>query len=147
MATQRRKFKADVVRSIQIAMALANFTDGGGTVGTFDASNIQLPAGSQVLGVKIVGGNFSGDTTASVSVGTSGTATLFSGAAKTGFEAAFPVTAYGAPAAEADAAIAAATPIRCSVTGAADFTSIVTANAGGKLYVEVYYLDLNSKSK
>ena len=144
--TQRRKFKANPVRSIVISAALAEFTDGGGTVGTFDASNVQLPAGCQVLGVKILGGNFSGDTTASISVGTSGTATLFSGAAKTGFAAAFPVTAYGAPAAEADASIAAATTIRISVTGASDFTLIVTAAAGGKAYVEVYYLDLNAKS-
>lgn len=146
MATQRRKFKANPIRTIQIAVALADFTDGGGAAGTFDASNVQLPAGCQVLGVKSVGGNFSGDTTASVSVGTSGTAALFNGAAKTGYAAAFPVTSYGAPAAEADAQIAAATTIRLTVTGGADFTSIVTANPPAKLYVEVYYLDLNAKS-
>lgn len=149
MAVLRRKFKANAIRSILLEASLADFTDGGGTTGTYDATT-KVPVGSTIFGVKIVGGDFSGDTTAGVDVGnTAGTSWLR--VSQVGYAAAFPVTTYSLPANEASGevfAAAAATP-RISIIGNASFASIVAdanAKAKARIYVEIYYLDLNAKS-
>lgn len=146
MATQRRKFKADPIRSVKIAVNPADFTDGGAASGTYDAANQQIPAGSIVLGCKInapVG--WTGDTTAVAIAGTSGDDDAFSETAVSVLAAA--AVGYGHPATyNTDDFLTAATTIRITVTGASDFTIFVTAGLA-RLEVEVYYIDLNAKSK
>lgn len=145
MATQRKKLVANPIKRLDFSCGIADMVDSGAT-GTFTSTGQKLPAGAKVQGVKIVGGDFSGDTTASVLVGKTGATDDFSGAAKTGYEAAGPVTAYGQPATLAEELLTAETAVVITVTGAADFTSIVTANnPKARLYVSVYYIDLNSK--
>lgn len=145
MATQRKKLVANPIKRLDFSCGIADMVDSG-TTGTFTSTGQKLPAGCIVEGVKIVGGDFSGDTTASVLVGKTGATDDFSGAAKTGFAAAGPVTAYGTPATIAEKILTTETAVVITVTGASDFTLIVsTNNPAARLYISVYYLDLSSK--
>lgn len=142
MSTQRKKLKANPIKVIQVAFRYSEMTDNGDATGTFIASDKKLPAGARVLGTKSTSSvGFTGDTTASLLIGKSGATDDFGGAAATGFAAA--QTKYGQPATIAESGpLATDTSIEVTVTGASDFT-LITA---GNMYIEVYYLDLNSKS-
>src|SRR6267143_402553 len=98
MALERRKFKADPIRSIKVSLTPADFTDGGAAAGTYDFANKKLPAGAIALGVKIgAAAAWGGDTTAVVIVGTSGDDDAFCETAVS-ILAAAAVAGYGAPA-------------------------------------------------
>jgi hypothetical protein len=104
-----------------------SFTDFSGT----------LPAGALVLGWEAnVAGAFAGDTTAVINVGVSGTVGKFTADAA---QSAFTTGRRGSAAAAATAFQATAASPRVTVTGSADFTSIVT-NAAGSMVVTLFYV-------
>jgi hypothetical protein len=118
-------------------VTVAQFTDGGSTSGTYQMAG-SLPAGAIVLYSKIgpVTG-FAGDTTATLVIGDgsdvdrymTGTPSVFTTAA-VGVECGVPsgtklLTALNRP--------------TLTITGTADFTSIVT-NAAGVVTVSIYYI-------
>lgn len=121
------------------SLAVAAFTDNANTTGFIDFTN-QLPAASMVLGWKAVtSGAFDGDTTAVMEVGKSG--------ALGDYSALLTKSVFTAPATRICAApqltsfVETATTPRVTVTGTADFTSIVSAGHG-VMVVTLYYLDL-----
>jgi len=144
MAQQRRKLKADAIKSVVVNIKYTDFTDGGAAAGTYDASDKKLPAGSRVLGCRLtLQAPFTGDTTAVAIAGTSTDDDAFYETAENVF-AALTAAKYGAPATyNTDDFLTAETTIRITVTSGADFTAV----NGGQLTVEVFYLDLNAKSK
>lgn len=150
MALNRRKFKANPIKTVKLSAVLADFTDSGGTTGTLDFTGMTMPLGCAIQGVKIIGGDFSGDTTASVDVGNNvGVSWLL--AVQTGFAASYPVTAYSLPGTEAASLVSTVTQTipRITITGAAAFASIAAdpnAKTRARVYVEVYYVDLNARS-
>lgn len=127
------------VRVIQQTFTVADFTDDAGTSGHLDLAT-QLPANSLVLGWKFVtSGGFSGDTTAVMKAGTSGTLDKFS--ANTTGSVLAAGTIGTQPKSSDNPFVSAATTVRITVTGAADFTAIQTAAVGaGTFYI--YYLPL-----
>lgn len=116
-------------------LAVADFTDGTSTSGYLDI-DVDLPANAIVIGWKaIVSGAFAGDTTAVISVGISGDTDKYSGVTTASCFAVGTVGALG----NTDTALATtAQTVRVTVTGGADFTSIVT-DAGGAMIVTLYY--------
>jgi len=128
--------KALVSQSLEIA----NFTDNAGTAtGYIDFTTGVLPAGAIVLGWKAVTSvGFGGDTTAIVMVGISGDTDAYS-ALTTGSCLVAGTVGSAALAATAATPIAAFSTPRVTITGTADFTSIVTA-AAGTMVVTVFYI-------
>ena len=129
---------AAVIGKLTETVGVAAFTDGGAAVGTYTLAG-KLPAGAIFLFAKvtnIVG--FAGDTTAVLTIGdgsdadryNTGTINVFATAAA-GVEAGVP---SGAKLLTADN-----NPV-LTVTGGADFTSIVT-EGNGSLQVDLYYID------
>ena len=119
------------------SLEIAAFTDNTDTTGYIDFTTT-LPAGALVLGWKaVVSVGFAGDTTAVMQVGVAGDLDDFTADTTQSCLAAGTV---GSAAQANDAAYnnAAVTP-RVTVTGGADFTSIVTA-AGGTMVVTIYYI-------
>ena len=116
--------------------AVAAFTDDGSTSGHVDFT-AQLPAGACVKGWKaVVTGIFGGDTSAIMQVGVAGTLGRFS-SVTTG--SVFTAGTIGAnTSGSANAFCAAATTPRITVTGGADFTSIVS-NGLGVMTVSIFY--------
>lgn len=128
---------ASIIDSFTETVTVAQFTDGGATVGTYVMSQA-IPAGALVLAARIgpvVG--FAGDTTATLTIGdgsdvdryNTGTPTVFTTAA-VGVDAGVPsglklLTASNRP--------------TLTITGTADFTSIVT-NAAGVVTITIYYI-------
>jgi hypothetical protein len=121
------------------SLAVASFTDGGSTSGYIDFTTGALPAGALVLGwMADVTGAFAGDTTATIAVGVSGSTSRFS--ADTA-QSAFTTGKRGSASAVATAFSATSLTPRVTVTGTADFTSIVS-NAGGVMTVTLFYVPL-----
>jgi hypothetical protein len=127
------------VASVSKTIAVAAMTDNAGTAtGYIDFTASALPAKSIVLGWKCVtSAGFAGDTSAVVQVGIAGTLDLYS-ATTTG--SVFTAVTCGSVVKTTGTYFqtAAATP-RVTITGAADFTSIVT-NAAGACVVTIYYI-------
>jgi predicted RecA/RadA family phage recombinase len=116
--------------------ARAAFTDGLGTSGYVDCATAnKLPAKCVPLGwIIVVGTGFTGDTTAVVQVGVSGTTDKFSIVTTESVLAAGTIGCFPGKAAT-NMFIASATTWRVTVTGAADFTSI----SAGSLTVYLFY--------
>jgi hypothetical protein len=127
-----------VTAIVSQALAVAAFTDNANTTGYIDITT-QIPAGSIVLGWKaVVSGGFTGDTTATIQVGVSGTLDKYSAVTTNSVFAAGTVGC--APCKSATNVFeAAAVTARVTVTGTADFTSIVTS-ASGAMVVTIYVL-------
>jgi len=114
---------------------IADFTDGASTSGYIDI-DVDLPANAIVVGWKaVVSGAFAGDTTAVISVGISGDTDKYSGVTTA---SCFTAATVGAMGNTDSAMVTAAQTVRVTVTGGADFTSIVT-DAGGAMKVSLYY--------
>jgi hypothetical protein len=149
MARESRKYLYQPVRRLDLAIAIGDFVDAGAT-GTYTATQ-KLPAGAKVIATKLKTFNgFAGDTTATATVGKAGALDDYFGTAADVLAAG---DDYGQPATEAESLVSAATAPVVTVTGGADFTSIVTAAAASadaslkpSMVVSIYYLDLNSKS-
>jgi hypothetical protein len=119
-------------------MLIADFTDNAGTATGFKDMATQLPAYSQVLGWETdTKTGFGGDTSAVIQVGIAGTLAKFS--------AVTTVSVYTAIRGGCQSPVAsnnfllAATTVRATITGAADFTTIATA-AAGELDLKMRYL-------
>lgn len=126
----------NAIETLSQAVVIGDFTDNTNTTGYVDLST-QLPAGAVVLGTKIVTATgFTGDTTAVVQVGVAGDLDRFSAITTGSVVAAGTVGAQ--PADDSSAFCATATTVRVTVTGAADFTSIVA----GAATVYVSYLQM-----
>ncbi len=126
-----------IARCVSQSLAVAAFTDNGNTTGFIDFNADVLPAGALVLGwMANVTGAFAGDTTAVISVGTSGALTRFSADTT---QSAFTTGQRGAASVAATSYCATAITPRVTVTGTADFTSIVS-NAGGVMQVTLFYI-------
>lgn len=119
-------------------MLIADFTDNAGTASGYKDMVSQLPAYSQVLGWEVdTKTGFGGDTTATLNVGIAGTLGKFSAVATVSV---FTAIRGGCQAPVAsNAFLLAATTVRATITGSADFTSIATA-AAGELDLKMRYL-------
>lgn len=116
-------------------LLIGGFTDNTNTTGYKDFATT-LPSGAQVLGWQAdVRTGFTGDTTAVVQVGVSGNLDRFS-ALTTNSVLAAGVVGCQAPGATDNTYLTAATTVRVTVTGAADFTSI----SAGEMDIRVFYL-------
>uniref|UniRef100_A0A6M3IHM8 Uncharacterized protein n=1 Tax=viral metagenome TaxID=1070528 RepID=A0A6M3IHM8_9ZZZZ len=122
------------------ALAIADFTDEAGTALGHIDFDTDLPANAIVVGWKaVVSEGFAGDTTAVAQVGISGDVNKYSGVVTPSVLAAGTVGALGNT--DSELATTAQTP-RVTVTGGADFTTIVTA-ANGAMVVSLYYFLAN----
>ncbi|WP_300456636.1 hypothetical protein [Desulfobacula sp.] len=120
-------------------LEIADFTDNTNTTGYIDF-DAPLPVGAIPLGWKAtVSEGFAGDTTAVMQVGISGDLDKYSANTAQSVLAAGVVGSL-ALAADAVTGFSAAKTPRVTVTGGADFTSIVTAG-GGSMVVELFYID------
>jgi hypothetical protein len=126
-----------VIGVLSETVTVAQFTDGGATVGTYQMAG-SLPAGAIVLATKlgpVVG--FAGDTTAALTIGdgsdvdryNTGTPSVFATAA-VGVECGIP---------SGTKLLTAANRPTLTITSTADFTSVVT-NGLGVLTVSIYYI-------
>jgi hypothetical protein len=117
------------------SLLIADFTDNTNTTGYIDI-DVDLPANAIVVGWKaVVTEGFAGDTTAVMQVGIAGDLNKYSGVATASCLAAGTVGALG----NTDSTMATtAQTVRVTVTGTADFTSIVSA-ANGIMTVSLYY--------
>lgn len=121
------------------ALAIADFTDNANTTGYIDIDT-DLPANAIVVGWKaVVSEGFAGDTTAVCQVGIEGDLDKYSGVVTPSVLAAATVGALGNTDSEM---VVAAQTVRVTVTGTADFTSIVTA-ANGAMVISLYYFLAN----
>jgi len=125
------------LKTISLSCPIASFTDNTDTTGYIDFVST-LPVGAIVLGWKaVVTGGFTGDTSAVIKIGTAGSLDdLTTDTNKSVFTNA---TSVGGVPKTAKAYIAATYTPRVTVTGTADFTSIVTA-ANGAMVVSLYYI-------
>lgn len=126
--------KGMVNELVSQTLNIADFTDNTNATGYIDITT-QLPAGAIVLGWKaVVTTGFTGDTSAAMQVGIAGTLDAFSvvttnsclAAGTVGASAKLSTNSYRT----------AATTVRVTVTGAADFTSITA----GSMKVSIYYI-------
>ena len=114
------------------------FTDGGSTVGTY-AMLGSLPKGAIVLGTKVlVPGAFAGDTTALATIGDGTDVDRYNTSTLNVFAALPNGVEAGVPSG-AKLLTAVNNPV-ITITGTADFTSIVT-DAGGIITVEIMYVE------
>lgn len=127
------------IKKITKSFDHADMTDNTNTTGYIDFATDELPANVIVLGWKCVTTEgFSGDTTATIQVGVSGTLDLYS-AVTSGSVLAAGIIGSVVKTTGVVFNEAAATP-RITITGGADFTSI----SAGKATVDIYYIDLKS---
>ena len=117
-------------------LAIADFTDVD-TTGYIDLDTT-LPANAIVVGWKaVVSEGFAGDTSAVCQVGIEGDLNKYSGVTTASVLAAATVGALG----NTDTALATtAQTVRVTVTGAANFTTIVTADNGAMVITLYYFL-------
>lgn len=116
-------------------LAIADFTDNTDATGYIDI-DVDLPAGAIVVGWKaVVSEGFAGDTTAVMQVGIANDLNKYSGVITAACLAAGTV---GSPGLADSALVMAAQTVRVTVTGGANFTTIVTA-ANGAMIVSLYY--------
>lgn len=135
-AIANTKLGLPAVRTISQAVTVAEFTDNTNATGYIDLST-QIPANSVVLGWKAnVTSGFAGDTTAVIELGRTGALTDFS--ADTA-QSVLGVGKVGSASVAATSYTTAATTVRVTVTGGADFTTIKTANTAAAT-ITVYYL-------
>jgi hypothetical protein len=118
-------------------VAVAQFTDGGSTSGTYQMAGA-LPAGAIVLASKIgpvVG--FAGDTTATLKIGDGSTADRY----MTGTPSVFASNAVGIECGVVSGTklLTAANRPTLTITSTADFTSVVT-NGAGVVTVSIFYI-------
>jgi hypothetical protein len=115
-------------------LKIADFTDNTNATGYIDITD-KLPAGAIVLGWKaVVGTGFSGDTTAVIEIGVSGTLDKFS--VDTSQSVLTAGTVGSSSKLSANNFLGSATTVRVTVTGGADFTSITA----GEMVVTIYYV-------
>jgi len=118
--------------------AVAGFTDNLNTTGYIDFTST-LPAEAIPIGWKaVVGAGFAGDTTATIQVGIDGDLDRFSADTTQSVFAAGTVGSFVIPADVLKGIGAVATP-RVTITGTADFSSIVT-EGNGAMNVYLYYI-------
>lgn len=118
------------------SVAVANFTDGGGTSGFIDLTG-KLPAGAIVQGWDFdCTGAFKADTSAVIEVGVSGTVAKFSADAA---QSVFAAGRVGSASLAASSFQATEVSPRITVTGGADFTSIKTDGTGAGT-ITIYYI-------
>lgn len=123
------------VHCLAETMLIGGFTDNTNTTGYKDFATA-LPEGAQVLGWQVdVRTGFTGDTTAVVQVGVAGNLDRFSALTTVSVLAANVLGAQ-APAATDNTYLDADTTVRVTVTGGADFTSIVA----GEMDVRMLYI-------
>ena len=117
------------------SLEIGDFTDNANTTGYIDI-DVDLPAGAIVVGWKaVVSEGFAGDTTAVLQVGIAGDLDKYSGVTTASCLAAATVGAMG----NTDSALVmAAQTVRVTVTGGADFSTIVSA-ANGIMIVSLYW--------
>ncbi len=121
------------------ALEIADFTDNTDTTGYIDFDDA-LPVGAIVLGWKaVVSEGFAGDTTAVMQVGIDGDVNKYSANTAQSCLAAGTVGSL-ALAVDAVTGLSAEKTPRVTVTGGADFSTIVTA-ANGAMVVTIYYID------
>lgn len=109
------------------AVAVTGFTDDGATSGHYDTVG-KLPPGAVVTAWGFAcTGAFAGDTTATLEVGTSGSATAFSAVTN---GSVFTTGQIGSASVVATSFVAAEASARITVTSSTDFT-LVKTNAGG----------------
>lgn len=121
------------------ALAIADFADNTDTTGFIDIDT-DLPANAIVVGWKaVVSEGFAGDTTAVCQVGIEGDLDKYSGVVTPSVLAAATVGALGNTDSEM---VVAAQTVRVTVTGTADFTTIVNA-ANGAMVISLYYFLAN----
>lgn len=147
MSTDNTKYKMESnnigvgISKVAQVVVPGDFTDGGGAAGTLNLK-VQIPAGSFVFGSKVtVATGFTGDTTATLAIGTAGDSNEYSGntthnvlAAATNLVKAAFITTDAAMIAEGTAI-----DVLLTLTGGADFGAIVA----GKMLVEVFYFSTN----
>lgn len=135
-AIANTKLGLPAVRTVTQALTVSEFTDNTNATGYVDLST-QIPAQSIVIGWKInVTSGFAGDTTAIASVGVAGNLDAFS--ADTA-QSVLAIAKVGSNALAAESYTTAATTVRLTVTGGADFTTIKTANTAA-CTITVYYV-------
>lgn len=120
----------------QQTVSVADFTDGGAAAGTLDLTT-SIPAGAvfvQSIITDIVG--FAGDTTAVLAIGDGTTATRYMTGTPSVFATAAAGVDLGVP--SGTKWHTAATTPRLTVTGTADFTSIVTNGLGSAIVTLIW---------
>lgn len=126
-----------VVGVLTETVTVAQFTDGGSTSGTYQLAG-SLPAGAIVLYSKIgpVTG-FAGDTTAVLIIGDGSDTDRYMTGSPSVFTTAAVGVECGVP--SGTKLLTSANRPTLTITGTADFTSIVT-NAAGVVTVSIYYI-------
>ena len=118
-------------------VAVAAFTDGGATVGTFQLIG-EVPAGAVLLGSKVVvSAGFAGDTTAALTIGDGSDVDRYNTSTIDVFSTAASGVQSGVP--SGNKLITTANRPTLTITSTADFTSVVS-NGSGVLTVSLYYL-------
>lgn len=121
------------VKKLSATVALADFTDGGSTAGTYTFSQA-IPKGARVIGCNVeVVAAFAGDTSAVLTIGdgsdvdryNTGTPSVFAAAASVNMGVPSGAVHHGA----------AATPV-LTVTSGSDFGAV----SGGRMIVEILYV-------
>lgn len=140
-----RRLRANPVKALKSQpLKIADFTDNTDTTGYIDFTTGQLPAGAIVLGCRVdVTEGFAGDTTAVVKVGKSGALADYSAITTASVLTDATRKQFMSP--QLTAHVDSATTPRVTVTGTADFTSIVT-NDTGEMQVTIFYLDTSAKA-
>lgn len=118
-------------------VAVASFTDGGSTSGTYQMAG-SIPAGAILICTKlgpVVG--FAGDTTAVIIIGDGSDTDRYNTGTPSVFTTAAVGVECGVP--SGSKLITTANRPTLTITGGADFTSIVT-NAAGIVTVSIYYV-------
>jgi hypothetical protein len=128
------------IRKIAQWVDYDDFTDGGGAAGTLNMTET-IPAHSWTIGVKAkVTTGFIGNTSCTLSVGTSTDANDFSTGSTINIYTAATVsaTAVGTTTGTTPGLFltSAATTVKLTATGNSDFTAV----SAGKMFVEVFYL-------
>lgn len=127
---------AEGLAMISQTVRVADFTDGGSTIGTIDLTQT-IPVGAWVQRVVLVNvTGFAGDTSATLQVGDGTTVARYSTGTPSIFTTA---AAIDMGAVSGTAVHVAAATVRLTVTTAADFTAAVT-NGTGQLTIRIYYL-------
>lgn len=127
------QYPEDQIQYLAEAFAFDDMTDSTGATGTLNLT-AKLPAGAFILGGKVVvATGFTGDTTATIQVGISGNVDAFIDGDPSVLAAA---TVYGPP--DGIHLQTAETTVLVTVTGAADFTSIIA----GAATVYIYYIQI-----
>lgn len=121
------------LRSVKQTISYDDFTDNEDTTGSLTMTD-SLPEGAFVIGTKVtVTTGFTGDTTATMTVGKSDGADEFSDGTSINI---YTADVLGDSAEDPLEFLAADTSVYLKVTGSADFSSI----SAGEMVVEVFYL-------